>query len=241
MIKLLLALLLLAGELGAACASGTLRYYPMPGGTNVTENCFGDSLTLNGTIAAAAQACGLSSTMAGPFGSVNTNYYSTDSDLWSAFEVLAGYSIEFYVYFSAAPNIDTLFRINGTPTATEASVSSISADPATVQFRQFNGGWSGVNTGAILSVGVCYQIAVTHNGTVGKIYVDGVEKGSATFGAAITDVTSFNIGTDLGTGFDNGYLTNFRISSVVRTVFPTLDPVNTVRGMKLRKVLRMKQ
>ncbi len=236
--KLLLGLLLVAGELGAACASGSLRYWRLPGGANVTEDCIGDSIVLNGTIAANTVTCGPNTTMAGVFSL--TNKYTGSASTLSAFAAVSSYTLEFYLYLTAAPSLDVPFRWGAT-TVTEVSFSSVGANPATLQFRRFNGGWSGINTGAVLSTGVCYDIAVTHSGTVGKMYVDNVEKSSATFGAVEATITSFTIGTDSGTSFANGYVSGVRISNIVRTNFPTVDPVNSVRGMKMRKIMRMKQ
>lgn len=239
--RLFLALFLLSGNAWSVCAPGYIRYWILPGGTNVTEECIGDSITLNGTIAANAVTCGVYSSAAGSF--TNTNRYTGSQAFMDAFEAVTVFSMEFYLYLVSAPTLDGIVRWDGTPTATEVHVSSSGADPATLGFRQFSGAWTGISTGAVIATGACYNIAITHNGTVGKIYVDGVEKGSGTFGSVATDITAFKVGTDGGTAFTHGYLTGLKVSNIVRTSFPTGNPVvqNTVRGMKLRKIMRMNQ
>ena len=220
--KLLLALLLLAGELGAACAAGSISFWLAPGQTDVTDPCGGYTASKVGTPASSTAYCS-GNTMYGPY-SGSGSRYDAPAGFKTAWETAAPTSsIEYYLYLTSTATDSITFRWTDAAAVWEHHLTA--ATPAAIEYRRFAGGWSGVSSGAILSTGVCYLISSTSNGTTMKIYVDNVEKASSAITAPSGTVTEFSFGgEDGGACLNGGLIYGFRTSNIVRTSFPTVDP-----------------
>ncbi len=228
-LRLLLGIMLLASGLRAACDCGDPALEECWDLQNsATADCNANDLTVNGTVPYnSSSLCASGTYMAGVFS--NSNYFSIPAAVYNALEGLS-HTMEFYMYLSSAPSLDTIIRINGTGAvvATEISFASSGADPATIRYRAFSGGWVGIDTGAILSVGVCYKIRATLAlPSTGTLYVDGVQISTGTVTGVPTDITSALIGTDTGTAFSHGLLADFSIFSDDLAP-PTATPSRTV-------------
>lgn len=87
-----------------------------------------------------------------------------------------------------------------------------------VGFYYYTGSSNGLyTTGVTLTTNVWYHVAFVYNAGVGKIYVDGVERASATLATdAMYEIsTAFTIGQTQSTSF-NGYMDEIRVSKTAR-------------------------
>lgn len=167
--------------------------------------------------------CGSKTYMSGPF--TTANYFSFAAATLAALQAATALTFEFNIHMPANPTLGIVMRHDGGGEALEISIQTIAADPYSLVFRIYRGGWSTVTVGSILNVGQCYNIACTLSGTTAKIYVDNVLKTSGVIGANMATWSSCVIGTDTSTQFA-GYLNEFRCSNIARTgPFPTVDPV----------------
>jgi hypothetical protein len=228
---LLLALLLVSGKGWGAYASGTLAYWDLP---SVTDPVNAYNLTMGGTVPTVDVACD-GTQMSGPY--TTSNKYTAPSGFNTALAAVTGVTYETYIYLTTAATgagaVGIIFRGNGTPAAWELYISAASF-PMAANWRRYNGSWDGVATGSILNQNTCYHIACTTDGTTMKIYVDNVEKGSKNVAVSLASaVSSWVIGTDTSSVFASGYLSGFRVSSVVRTSFPTVDPSDSTPAPSL--------
>ncbi len=242
----LLALIVLAGRLGASALAGTTALYvddlcsPENSGADGSGN--GYTLVSNGTVSfpASSPDPAEGSYSMGP--STDANYVSSTAGLNTAWSSLNAWTWQAYVY----PN-------------------SLANSPVVCSWADGSGGFENF----ILiqpdgNVEVCYKavingaaatgsiqtdewthLAVTHNGTAWNVYIAGVKVTAVANTLDTGTVTKINMGRFLSANFGfNGYLDQIRFTAgEALTEFPTEDPAPNPydkRGLKLRNYLKFK-
>lgn len=222
--SLLLGFILLAKLGWGVCAPGSMSFLPFQG--SLIDSCGNYLWTNTGTLT----YDGTNDCPSGPGPQMITSFGVGENVVGSsafrtAFEATAtNCTIEFFLYLTAAPTLDVVTRWDDGPVsyAWEISFSSDGADPATLVFRRFSGSWVALTSSQTLAVGQCYNIAVTVNGTTGKIYTDNIQTATGTLNTPVVGITRFLIG---GEAADlSGQISGYRVSNVVKTQFPTIDP-----------------
>lgn len=133
---------------------------------------------------------------------------------------LGNFTIEFYFYANATPGLGAVICRWDGPSQVWIINASVSANPYAIEFRRFEGGFTGLGTAAIFNVGQWYHIACTLNVSTGKIWVNGIQKATGTIDTHTPGaITQFYIGGE--TAILNGYHSDFKISDTVKTIFPS--------------------
>ncbi len=91
---------------------------------------------------------------------------------------------------------------------------------------------------SIMSTGNWYHVAVVKNGSNAKIYIDGIEEGSASFSAGTDFSGTFQIGAqnDGDAYAYSGQLENIRISKGKARYLDDFEPYDTAHGFKVISV-----
>jgi hypothetical protein len=131
------------------------------------------------------------------------------------------YTIEAWVKLTgSAVNKNILCFTAGDPTSSWSHQIRTNASGNFVHYT-FDGGQKTVTGSTAVSLGVWYHIAITaKNGNVSRLYVNGVEEGTAqSISTLWTGGSSFSIGRNSGgpAGFLEGAIDEIRIWNVVRT------------------------
>ncbi len=219
--SLILVFVFLTKLTWGVCAPNTVSFWLVPGYPDVTDPCGGYTATKVGTPASGSFCA--SSPSYGPF-TGNTSRYDAPASFRTAWEAAgAANTVESYVYLTSTAVQQVPYRWTDTAAVWELNITATT--PASAEWRRFAGGFSGVATGAVLSVGVCYHIATTLSGNIMAIYLDNVLKQSAAVTAMSGTVTEWSFGgEDGGAALLSGLISGFRTSNIARTSFPTIDP-----------------
>jgi hypothetical protein len=219
---LALILCLLAGNLGAALASGTKALYYFENNGN-DESSNGYTLTTVGTVpyTTTAPTPPQGTYSVGTFS--DANYFTAPAGLRTALSGAQYYSIEFY--WSKTANVGSEIVMCG-------------QDGTTFWFDWFNDGkiyfvrigTTNLVSGILSPLSQFYHVAVTNDGTNGKLYINGSVVAT---GASYTlpTLTSLFIGRYFtgGASADVSKVDKMRFSTYasagdVPTVFPIADP-----------------
>jgi hypothetical protein len=87
------------------------------------------------------------------------------------------------------------------------------------------GAGGGPATGITMSLNRWYYVAVTRSGSTFNLYVNGILSGTITASVTVQN-TTFRVGIDWGGDYTNGYISNLRVSNVVRTISPSTAPTS---------------
>lgn len=87
------------------------------------------------------------------------------------------------------------------------------------------GAGGGTATGITMSLNRWYYVAVTRSGSTFNLYVNGILSGTVTASVTVQN-TTFRVGIDWGGDYTNGYISNLRVSNVVRTISPSTAPTS---------------
>jgi len=209
-------------------------------GTNGAQNnTFLDSSTNNFTITRNGNTTQGTFT---PYGNNWSNYFNGSTDYLTvasnaAFQFSTGdFTIELWFYMSSLTGANQhLIDMRGASAGTLAPLLYVTSGGVLYYYT------SGANqiTGATLSVGQWYHIALARSGTSTKLFVNGTQSGSTLSDSNNYVQSSVYIGraSDAAGGYVNGYESNVRLvkgTAVYTTTFtPSTTPLTAISGTSL--------
>lgn len=142
-----------------------------------------------------------------PYGALWSNYFDGSGDYlqWTGTALGSGdFTVECFV------NLQVL-------SANKAVIGSAAANTsagweiftATDKFYFYSNGSSTITTTQVLTIGRWYHVAAVRSGSTLTLYIDGVNSGSATFTANLTNTTMY-VSNDFAGQVHNAYVSNVR-------------------------------
>lgn len=215
---LLLILLIISKLAWAVCAPGTVAFYKFNPGVELVDSC-GNVYPLDavGTppYSTTTGLCGAGALKV--FGN-NTagNYVETPASMDAVMDGATTWTVEGYVYYE---------NVTGLKAIMSDAANAMLFYTNGADFRWFNTPTDTIVFAGGAVVGTCINWAVVATGSATKLYFDGVEK--ASLAQNNFDAGGVHFGIRKATDdlpLSGAYLSQVRISNVVRTFFPTVNP-----------------